>query len=120
MRWLSIRFILVFVLCFPLSIIAHPATLSVNGKASSIAPMIARVTPSIVNISVLTTPPPPPPFSKMPPPATGPQNGPGTSSTKHQGGYDDVGAGVIFNAKKGLIVTNAHVIANEKNYFSDH
>ncbi len=82
--------------------LAHVPT-SLNGEVTSLAPMLSRVTPAVVNITVEKSVPPidADPFA---PPAAVP-----APELKGIG----VGSGVIFNAAQGLIVTNAHVVQHE-------
>ncbi len=100
--------ILTLTLCF-FGIIgnSYAADLPLQGGASaSIAPMLSKVTPAIVNVMVekklpATTNSKEKALEKMLPPELLPKIG-------------AVGAGVIINPKLGLIVTNNHVVANNK------
>lgn len=84
---------------------AHLPVQALNGlKTPSLAPMLAKITPAVVNIAIEKTIPK-------------------YKSTSLENLRDllngrpayiaAVGSGVIFDAKKGLIVTNAHVVAGE-------
>jgi len=79
----------------------------------SLSPMIKRVSPAVVNISTQGTIKergPGNPFLEDPffrrffdvPPGSGPRSRP----------FQSAGSGVIFDAKNGYIVTNAHVVEN--------
>ncbi len=83
---------------------AIPAT--VNPISSpSLAPMLEKVTPEVVNINVQKEIPYPEALSEnLPMPKEN------NSSIE---GYA-VGSGVIFDGEKGLIVTNAHVVKDQK------
>ncbi len=76
---------------------------SIASQSSSIAPMLKKTTPAVVNIVVMQKTPP---FilSQLPP------NLPKNAIPKNVA----VGSGVIFDKNKGLIVTNAHVLAHAK------
>lgn len=69
----------------------------------SIAPMLTNIMPAVVNIYVK---------KEIPFPALLDESLPIPHGSKLQG--DGVGTGVIINAKEGLIVTNAHVVSDEK------
>ena len=88
----------------PAIALAHiPLTLP-NGQAMpSLAPMLADVTPAVVNITVLK------PASDQD--SDDSNNTPG--SNHNTGKIMGVGSGVIFDAKDGLIITNAHVVHDE-------
>lgn len=96
----SITFILLFI---PLVCLAHLPTTQENNQ-NTIAPMLAKVTPAVVNIYVeeeqLTK------LNTLIPTQD--------NITKVPVKSYAVGSGVIFDAEKGLIVTNAHVVAHEK------
>lgn len=86
---------LIFILFAPIASYAH-VPVSINGaKMPSLAPMLSHVTPAVVNITV----------EKIEKP---------TKKHRNARKVIGVGSGVIINAKKGYIVTNAHVISNEK------
>ncbi len=84
--------VLVCLIFIPLLAHAH-----IPLETSSLAPMLAKVMPTVVNITV----------EKNNPPLA--DNTPDTTSPKSVG----VGSGIIFDAQHGLLVTNAHVIQNE-------
>ncbi len=97
------KLIAFFVLFIPALCFAHLPTTQEN-NANSIAPMLQKVTPAVVNVYVeekrvvrlsdlIQT-----------------QN----NSAKIDVKSFAVGSGVIFDAEKGLIVTNAHVVNHEK------
>lgn len=89
---------------FPLISFAHLPTAE-NNQQNTLAPMLKKVRPSVVNISVeqVTMHS----LDALIPQAKG-------NKTKIPVKSYAVGSGVIFDAKKGLIVTNAHVIKNQK------
>lgn len=89
----------------PVSIFAQIPTKE-NGKPiPSLAPMLKKVTPAVVNIMVEKKP------SFIPDENGIPMNSPKKSFSNRS---IAVGSGIIINAKRGLIVTNAHVINHEK------
>ena len=87
----------------PAIALAHiPLTLP-NGQAMpSLAPMLADVTPAVVNITVVK------PASDQ-----DSDDNPNPNGSHSTGKVMGVGSGVIFDAKDGLIITNAHVVHNE-------
>lgn len=91
-------------ICAPIACFAHmPA--SVDGqKVPSLAPMLAKITPAVVNIAV----------EKQIPPTTNSFESQVEAKKIPPRFLAGVGSGVIINAKKGLIITNAHVVSNEK------
>src|SRR3990167_10396896 len=95
-----VSFMLFFI---PLICLAHLPTTQEN-NSNTIAPMLAKVTPAVVNIYVeeekLTK------LNTLIPTKDDTTQVPIKSYA--------VGSGVIFDAAKGLIVTNAHVVAHEK------
>jgi Do/DeqQ family serine protease len=91
---------------------ALPAALA-DGHTLSLAPMIKRVSPAVVNIAThgtVSETGPQNPLTEDPfyrrffnaPPDLGPRN--------HA--FQSAGSGVIFNAQSGYILTNAHVVEN--------
>src|SRR5580700_6437483 len=91
---------------------ALPAALA-ETHTLSLAPMIKRVSPAVVNIATRGTvsetspqnPLPEDPFYRRffgTPPDLGPRNR----------AFQSAGSGVIFNAQSGYILTNAHVVEN--------
>lgn len=90
-------------LLLPVSSYAHLPS-AVEGKTiPSLAPMLNKTTPSVVNIAVEKLIP------QTPNPLQ-PEMDQNTAPTKVLG----VGSGVIIDAKKGYIVTNAHVVKDQK------
>lgn len=88
---------------FPFNGYAH-LTPNFNGKVvSSLAPMLSKATPSVVNIAV---------EKLIPKPINSfqPETEQDLTPTKVLG----VSSGVIIDAQKGYIVTNAHVIKDQK------
>lgn len=75
---------------------------TIPNNATTIAPMLKRVTPGVVNIAV----------EKVIPPAHADRKLFGARQLPRK--TIGVGSGVIVEAKRGLIVTNAHVIKNAK------
>lgn len=75
----------------------------ITSNSSSLAPMLERVTPCVVNITVEKKVPA---FilHQLPP------NLPKDALPRNLA----IGSGVIFDAEKGLIITNAHVVKNQK------
>lgn len=88
---------------FPFGVYTH-LDFDVNGKVvSSLSPMLSKTTPSVVNITVeKLIPKPVNPFQ--------PEIDQDLTPTKVLG----VGSGVIIDAQRGYIVTNAHVIKDQK------
>ena len=80
----------------------HIPNLQDGKSTASISPMLEKVMPAVVNISVLGELP----AAKN----TRSQRSPKGSAPKFQ----NVGSGVIIDADNGYIVTNAHVIKNAK------
>lgn len=95
------RFLILLILC-PIFAFAHIPT---NGNNPTLAPMLAKITPAVVNIAVERIVPP----NQLP---FDPKE-PGARPRQPQRNFG-VGSGVIFEAKSGLIVTNAHVIQNQR------
>ncbi|WP_267256802.1 Do family serine endopeptidase [Coxiella endosymbiont of Ornithodoros maritimus] len=90
-------------LLLPVSSYPHLPSV-VEGKAMpSLAPMLNKTTPSVVNISVEKLIP------QTPNPLQ-PETDQNSTPTKVLG----VGSGVIINTQKGYIVTNAHVVKDQK------
>ena len=96
--------LILFLFCaaFQVNVLAHLPVATNKNTAMSLAPMLSDITPSIVNITVEKTVS----FGDLPISKHDLDKLP----TKIVG----VGSGVIFNAKQGLIVTNAHVIKDAK------
>lgn len=83
---------------------AHLPT-SVDGKAvPSLAPMLSKVTPSVVNILV----------EKELPQQQYLLDQNKQSKPSQPSKMIGVGSGIIFNAKKGYIITNAHVVKDQR------
>ncbi|WP_304985810.1 Do family serine endopeptidase [Coxiella-like endosymbiont] len=89
---------------FPFSSYAHLAPdFNSNKVVSSLSSMLSKATPSVVNIAVeKLIPKPVNPFQ--------PETDQDLTPTKVLG----VGSGVIIDAKKGYIITNAHMIKDQK------
>lgn len=97
--------LLLILLLLPLSVLAHVPT-KINGKPMpSLAPMLKKVTPAVVNIMVEKKPALVSDDDETPLGAT-------RKALPHPS--IAVGSGIIISAKNGLIVTNAHVIDHEK------
>lgn len=103
MKKCSLLIIFCTVFFISLCSFAHLPTTQENNQ-NSIAPMLQKVTPAVVNIYVEEER-----LTKLDTLIQTQDN-----TTKVPIKSYAVGSGVIFNAEKGLIVTNAHVIANEK------
>lgn len=95
----------VFSVFFSISAVAH-TPLSENQTNNSLAPMLKNVMPAIVNISVESM--------KMTNLSDLVPNVSSDNATKVPVKRYAVGSGVIFDAAKGLIVTNAHVVHRAK------
>ncbi len=96
--------IFVFIALFiPALCLAHLPTTQENAS-NTIAPMLDKVTPAVVNVYVSEVK-----LTKLNELIQTPDD-----ITKIPVKSYAVGSGVIFDAAKGLIVTNAHVIANQK------
>ncbi|PHQ80711.1 MAG: endopeptidase [Coxiella sp. (in: Bacteria)] len=97
-RLLSVLFII------PALSLAHVPVTSNGQVIASLAPMLAKVTPTVVNVAV----------EKVLPPSALNPFAPKSLQSKAPVKALAVGSGVIFDAKHGLIVTNAHVVQNQK------
>ena len=98
--------LLLILLLIPLSTLAHIPT-KINGKPMpSLAPMLKKVTPAVVNIMV----------EKKPVLISSSDDNTDSNTAQQKIPHPSiaVGSGVIINAKNGLIITNAHVINHEK------
>ncbi len=96
-----LKFSILFFLLLPFTALAHIPT---NISTPSLAPMLTKVTPAVVNVAV----------EKMVPPAKKLLADGRIGQAKKPEYLTGVGSGVIFNAKVGLIVTNAHVVDHAK------
>ncbi|MCK4609153.1 MAG: trypsin-like peptidase domain-containing protein, partial [Gammaproteobacteria bacterium] len=85
---------------------------------STLAPMLNKVMPAVVNISVRgQLPTMTLPYSKIPKelrPDTKSQAVPPNADIQITPRFEGVGSGVIIDAKHGYILTNAHVVKNAK------
>lgn len=90
--------------------VVQPAT-SQNGPSATLAPLVRKVAPSIVNITVLTRAPEQPTITVDP--SDGFPDALYTSTDRKV-----VAAGVIIDAQRGLIVTNNHVIEGADRFLS--
>src|SRR3990167_10810337 len=103
-----VRLLVHTLLFVPIVALAHLPTTQHN-TVNTIAPMLKNVTPAIVNISVeneqLTK------LNKLIPTQD--------DQTKVPVKAYAVGSGVIFDAAKGYIVTNAHVVTRSEEHTSE-
>jgi Do/DeqQ family serine protease len=100
----SLRHVILFLfITLPLFASAHVPIMMTSNGTPSLAPMLSKVTPAVVNITVEKTVPAAGANNPFAPPAAKKPPLRGVA----------VGSGVIFDAKHGLIVTNAHVVQNE-------
>ncbi|GJM06973.1 MAG: endopeptidase [marine bacterium B5-7] len=89
--------------------IANHLPQSLDGKAMpSLAPMLTKVLPAIVNIVAQGDLPPQHPQLHQ----THPQRGPEPPKAAEK--FMSAGSGVILDTKKGYIITNAHVVHDAK------
>lgn len=91
------------ILTLILALISLNALATSGASTTTIAPMLAKVTPAIVNITVEEKMPPE--LLKQLPPTVNPDSLPKGMA---------IGSGVIFDASKGYILTNNHVVKNQK------
>ncbi len=96
------RFIFL-ILFLPLITFAHIPTN--GGITPTLAPMLAKITPAVVNIAVERIIPP----NELPIDPQSPHGRPQLPQRNF-----GVGSGVIIDEQHGLIVTNAHVIQNQR------
>lgn len=90
---------------FPLQSDAH-LPVAADGKViTSLSPMLETATPAVVNISV---------EKETPNPKNKDEDIATNATTKDSIKSLGVGSGVIINAEKGYIVTNAHIVKNQK------
>lgn len=98
-RLLLASFLLAAATLLPTTYAAAVLPPAVNNQVlPSLAPMLQKILPAVVNISVVGQVNIGNPFAN----SNGPQSGPNKFAT--------LGSGVIIDAKKGYILTNAHVI----------
>lgn len=91
------------ILALPVISFAHIPNALMKNQAEGLAPMLQNVTPAIVNVAVE-------------------KEVPGDNTVESENNPANrqqvaVASGVIFNAEKGFIVTNAHVIDDQKFIF---
>jgi Do/DeqQ family serine protease len=103
---------LALIVALPACTFAAALPFAVDGKAlPSLAPMLARATPAVVNIAARgTVAVRPDPFFSDP----FFQRFFNVPQRRRQREIRSVGSGVIIDAERGLVVTNHHVIANTK------
>ncbi|OGO95428.1 MAG: endopeptidase [Coxiella sp. RIFCSPHIGHO2_12_FULL_42_15] len=93
----------------PFSGYAHLPATTTDGKSTvtSLAPMLQKATPAVVNISV---------EQEIPNPTAKNKEAVDSSADSQQAPLKSigVGSGVIIDAAKGYIVTNAHIVRNQK------
>jgi serine protease Do len=114
-------FIFVLILSFlsPVSFAKPLPNEIVDGTQKSLAPMLKNVMPSVVNITAQGTLP----FSQLPPQKQGPMSPKGDDDYDNESHenpnrpnqFQSAGSGVIINAQKGYVITNAHVVASADN-----
>lgn len=91
------------IFAFSMHAFAHIPAQANGQPVNSIAPMLEQITPAVVNIAVeKQTPQIPDPFNELP------------STPKRPKDFSGVGSGIIIDAAQGLIVTNAHVVQDQK------
>lgn len=91
------KFLVFLCMLLPISCWASAAP-QANSPAYSLAPMLGKVTPAVVKITIAKSPPALPfDVNKAPP-------------SEEVG----LGSGVVVDAKQGLIITNAHVVSQSK------
>lgn len=93
----------VFSLFLPVFCAAHVPP-EVLGSSTSLAPMLKTATPAVVSIAV----------QKVIPLSVSSLINPQAQDKAAPQYIGGVGSGVIFDAKKGYIVTNAHVVSNAR------
>lgn len=75
----------------------------------SLAPMLQQVMPAVVNVAVQGI---------LPPTASSDDGKPRKKGPRRRSGkprkFESLGSGVVIDANKGYIITNAHVVANAK------
>ncbi len=111
LRLLIIAILSVFVYSYEVNADAETPPSSSSKEQASFAPMLKMVMPAVVNVTVLGEINPEEAARQMPKPRqpSGP-NGPDFSPK-----FQDMGSGIIIDAEKGHIITNAHVIKDAKN-----
>ena len=94
MRWTKIKSLYIFLFFCSYCVTSFSAATPALLQQATLAPMLAQITPAIVNIAVEKEP----------------------SSSADQSNLKNiaVGSGVVFDAKRGLIVTNAHVVKDQR------
>lgn len=109
-RKISLCFILCFA-CFCIAVAELPPVVS-GQKVPSLAPMLKRVLPCVVNIVAMGHDNHPEKLSRYKHLHEKEET---MSNGKPIDNFVSIGSGVIINAKKGYIVTNNHVIHNTNN-----
>jgi len=71
----------------------------------SLAPMLDKIMPAVVNISVQ---------GQLPPGSVNPRTGSKNAQSKEDRKFSSLGSGVIMDTAKGYIITNDHVIRHAK------
>ncbi len=92
-------------LVFIFSLFSTLATFAANGTFPTLAPMLEKTMPAIVNVAVQGT------VVSYPTPSKKGRRYPQVPKPKK---FFSIGSGVIIDSDKGYIVTNAHVIRNAK------
>ncbi len=92
--------------------IGMPATAVPNGPLPSLAPMLAKISPAVVNVSVQGTQTTQPNALTQDPLFRRFFNMPDQPQKQR---FQAVGSGVIYDAAQGFVITNSHVVSNADN-----